>query len=73
MYDDNSMQPSGGKGEWGKNQGDMKPHVEDYSKPYSCYSQDFQGKTTQYIARNNQRSSKMASDVKKQNYHGRYE
>lgn len=56
----------------GRKQGDMSPVVEDYALQESAYSQTQPGKTTEYIERNNKRQSKMASDVKKQAYMGRY-
>lgn len=58
--------------DYGKKQGDMSPHVEDYQKPMSDYSQSGFTKTTEYIARQDKQLTKMASGIKKQAYQGRY-
>ncbi len=59
-------------GKLGKNQGDMSPHVEDYQKPASNYSQMGFSRTTEYIERQDATQSKEASRVKGQSYKGRY-
>ena len=53
-------------------QGDMNPHVEDYQRPHSDYSQEQFGSTLNYIGRQDKHRSKEASDIKKQAYQGRY-
>lgn len=53
-------------------QGDMKPTVESYEKPEKAFSQRPENKTTEYIERQDSRQDKMASDVNKQAYRGRY-
>lgn len=62
----------GKMGNKGLNQGDMSPVVEDYQKPVSEFSQAFMNKTTQYIERHNKYETKEASQIKKQDYKGRY-
>lgn len=59
-------------GKAGYNQGDMSPKVEDYQSPMSTYSQEGFSKTTEYISRKDAQETKMASDIKKQAYKGRY-
>lgn len=56
----------------GYSQGDMSPKVKDYQKSGSEYSQEGFSKTTSYIERQDKFQKKMASDVKKQAYKGRY-
>jgi hypothetical protein len=53
-------------------QGNMSPHVEDYQKSFNEYSQEQFGKTIQYMERQDSHQRKMAGDVKKQSYKGRY-
>lgn len=53
-------------------QGDMSPKVEDYQEPMSNFSQEGFSKTTEYVSRKDAQQSRMASDVKKQAYKGRY-
>ncbi len=60
------------KGNWGKTQGDMTPHVEDYQKPTADYSQEGFSKTTQYIERQDKQQKEAAHDINKQAYKGRY-
>ena len=57
----------------GYNQGDMKPHVEDYQAKDSQYSQRDMNKTTEYVERRDKFQGKESSGIKKQAYHGRYE
>lgn len=59
-------------GKMGYMQGDMNPHVEDYQRPSSAYSQQDFNKTTEYISRNDATQTAQASDIKKQDYKGRY-
>jgi len=59
-------------GNLGKKQGDMAPHVEDYQKPASDYSQQGFSRTTEYIERQDAYQAKEASRVKGQSYKGRY-
>ena len=56
----------------GRVQGDMSPHVEDYQKPMSNYSQEGFSKTTEYVERQDKIQSSEASQIKKQSYKGRY-
>lgn len=58
--------------EYGNKQGDMSPTVEDYQKPMKDYSQSGFSKTTQYISRQDNFVSKESSQVKRQDYKGRY-
>ena len=60
------------KGNYGRTQGDMAPKVEDYQEPMSNFSQEGFSKTTEYISRKDAQQSRMASDIKKQAYKGRY-
>lgn len=57
---------------YGKTQGDMSPHVEDYQKPMSDFSQEGFSRTTEYVSRQDAFQAKEASGVKKQSYKGRY-
>lgn len=56
----------------GYTQGDMSPHVEDYQKPGSDFSQEGFSKTTEYVERQDAFQKREASDIKKQAYKGRY-
>lgn len=56
----------------GYDQGDMKPHVSDYQKPMSDYSQEGFSKTLDYIDRRDRFEAREASELKKQDYKGRY-
>lgn len=56
----------------GAAQGDMAPMVEDYQKPGSNYSQSGFSKTDEYIERQDAFQGREASEVKKQDYKGRY-
>jgi len=60
------------KGNLGHNQGDMKPVVEDYQLPMGAFSGKDFNSTTQYIERNTARQDKMAADVRKQSFNGKY-
>ena len=53
-------------------QGDMSPHVEDFQSPMASFSQEGFSKTTEYVERKDAQQNRMASDVKKQAYKGRY-
>ena len=57
---------------WGKQQGDMSPHVDDYQKPASNYSQSGFTKTTEYVQRQDAFQAKECSEIKKKSYKGRY-
>lgn len=59
-------------GKLGYSQGDMSPHVEDYQRPSGNYSQADFNKTTQYIERQDKFVNKECSQIKKQDYKGRY-
>lgn len=56
----------------GVHQGDMSPHVEDYQKPMSEYSQADANKTTEYIERQDRQQREYTSQTRKQAYKGRY-
>jgi len=56
----------------GYKQGDMSPHVEDYQKPEKDFAEHGFSKTTEYVERQDRRQGKMAGDLKKQAYQGRY-
>lgn len=56
----------------GYHQGDMSPHVEDYQKPDSDYTDHGFSRTTSYIERRDAFEKKEANEVKKQEYKGRY-
>ena len=53
-------------------QGDMSPHVVDYQKPSSDFSQEGFSKTTEYIERQDAYQRREAKEVEKQAYKGRY-
>ncbi len=53
-------------------QGEMKPHVDDFSLPASAFSQRGFSKTTEYQERNNAHQVAAAKDIEKQEYRGRY-
>lgn len=53
-------------------QGDMKPNVKDYQKSEKCFSQKGFGTTLDYMNRQDRMQSKEASDLRKQDYKGRY-
>ena len=59
-------------GKAGYVQGDMSPHVEDYQKPMSDFSQEGFSKTLDYIERQDAFQKREAKDVEKQGYKGRY-
>jgi hypothetical protein len=56
----------------GYDQGNMSPHVEDYQKPMSDFSQEGFSKTTKYVERQDAFQAKESRDIKKQAYKGRY-
>lgn len=56
----------------GEEMGDMKPAVHDMQTPERAYSQRDFSKTTDYIGRQNRRVEKEASEIRKQDYKGRY-
>jgi hypothetical protein len=60
------------KEKYGYVQGDMSPKVEDYQEPMANFSQEGFSKTTEYVSRKDAQQTRMASDVKKQAYKGRY-
>lgn len=53
-------------------QGDMRPHVEDYQKPEKDFAERGFNKTTEYVERQDREQSRMAKDLDKQSYQGRY-
>ena len=53
-------------------QGDMSPHVKDYQKPTSDFSQAGFSKTTEYVERQDSFQKKEAGEIRKQAYMGRY-
>ena len=62
----------GDMGKKGYVQGDMSPKVEDYQEPMGVFSQEGFSKTTDYVSRKDAQQSRMASDIRKQGYRGRY-
>ena len=56
----------------GHEQGDMSPVVDDYQKPMKDYSQSGFSKTTEYVERQDAFQAKEATEIKKQDYKGRY-
>ena len=62
----------GPKGHLGDTQGNMASHVEDIQRPHSAYSQEFLGKTTQYVERQNRIQNENAKDIEDKAYKGRY-
>ena len=58
--------------EYGNKQGDMSPTVEDYQKPMKDYSQSGFSQTTKYIDRQDKFVGKESSQIRKQDYKGRY-
>ena len=59
-------------GKAGYVQGDMAPHVKDYQKPSSDFSQAGFSKTTEYVERQDAYQKREAKDIEKQAYMGRY-
>ena len=59
-------------GNKGVNQGDMSPVVDNYERTLSEFSQKDFNKTTEYVERRNRYDTKQASELKKQDYKGRY-
>jgi hypothetical protein len=57
----------------GYDQGNMSPKVESYQRPSGSLAGNQPGKTVDYIARQNAMVNKEASDVRKQDYKGRYQ
>ncbi len=57
----------------GYDQGDMSPVVENCAMPEKDFSQSPFGKTTEYIERQNKQQSNNASQLRKQDWKGRYE
>lgn len=58
---------------YGYNQGDMKPHVSDYSKPEKCYSQKYDQAPLNYVERNNSIQGHEAMKLRGEAYKGRYD
>ena len=54
-------------------QGDMMPHVDDFSKPAACYSQMYDQAPLNYIARNNSLQGHEAGMMRKEAHKGRYD
>ena len=59
-------------GRAGDVQGDMAPHVHDMQKPMKDFSQSGFSKTDEYIERQNAFQGKEASEIRTQDYKGRY-
>ena len=53
-------------------QGNMSPHLEEYQKPSSDFSQEGFSKTLEYVERQNSFQAREAGEIKKQDYKGRY-
>ncbi len=58
---------------YGKEQGNMMAHVENYQKPDKCYAQKYDQSPTNYIERQDYRLGHEASKLKGEAYHGRYD
>jgi hypothetical protein len=56
----------------GYSQGDMSPHVKDYQKPEGDFAERGFSKTLEYVERQDKFQGKMAKDLNKQGYVGRY-
>lgn len=56
----------------GVNQGDMQPHVEDYSMNPKDFSQEGFSRTLDYIERQDAFVARESADIKRQSYKGRY-
>ena len=62
----------GGMAYDGLKQGDMAPKIKDYQKPASDFSQQGFSKTLEYVERQDRFQAREASELKKQEYKGRY-
>ena len=51
---------------------DMQPRMDDYQQPNSTFSQAGFGTTLDYIGRKDKHLNENASDIKRQDYKGRY-
>ncbi len=58
---------------YGYTRGDMKPHVEDFSKPAACYSQMYDQAPLNYISRQNYTQKHSATKLKGEAHQGRYD
>ena len=56
----------------GYNQGDMAPKLESLQRPDSAYAEMQPGKTTEYVSRQDKKIGAEASQIKRQDYKGRY-
>lgn len=56
----------------GYDQGSMAPKVDSYQRPSSAFAEMQPGKTTEYVARQDRMINAEASQVKRQDYKGRY-
>lgn len=72
MSKKNGSMPNGYMAMKGHKQGDMSPHVEDYQRPMSNYSQEGFNKTLEYVERQDKHQGMCAKDIEKQAYKGRY-
>jgi len=63
---------SGYMAKMGVEQGNMSPHVEDYQKPASNFSQEGFSKTLEYVERQDAFQSREAKEIDSQAYKGRY-
>jgi hypothetical protein len=59
-------------GHAGYTQGDMSPHVKDYQKPASDFSQEGFSKTLEYVERQDAFQAKECKQIRKEGYKGRY-
>ncbi len=60
------------KGHLGDHQGNMSPVVESLQRPSADYSQNFLGKTTEYIERQDRQQKDNARHIENKGYKGRY-
>jgi hypothetical protein len=68
----NGSMPNGRLAMKGVDQGDMRPMVEDIEKPEKDFAERGFNKTLDYVERQNKFQGKMAKDINKQAYNGRY-
>jgi hypothetical protein len=68
----NGSMPNGDMAMKGHDQGNMSPHLKDYQKPEKDFAERQFSKTLDYVERQNKFQGKMAKEIDKQGYVGRY-
>jgi len=68
----NGSMPNGDMAMKGHDQGNMSPHLKDYEKPEKDFAERQFSKTLDYVERQNKFQGKMAKEIDKQGYVGRY-